>query len=193
MYEYIVYAHRGASSYAPENTMAAFNKALMLGTNGIELDLKKTKDNKIVIFHDKKIDEKSNSVGKLSDYTYEELLKFDFGSWFDKVKFKDEKIVLFEDFMKVFGKENITLAIEIKDDNIEKDTLDIISKYGNISKIFITSFEYSILEKVRNISKDIKIGWLINDDITSGNINMLKAISRKSNMSKCKYCFKTRN
>ena len=69
---YINYAHRGASSYAPENTMVAFKKALELEATGIELDLQKTKDGKIVIFHDNFIDQKSNGNGKISDYTYDE-------------------------------------------------------------------------------------------------------------------------
>ena len=88
------YAHRGASSYAPANTMSSFKKAFQLGSNGIELDLKKTKDGKLVIFYDKEIDKKSNGTGKISDYTYNELLELDFGSWFGK-EFKNEKIVLF--------------------------------------------------------------------------------------------------
>lgn len=50
--KFINYAHRGASSYAPENTMSAFRKSIELGANGIELDLQKTKDDKIVVFHD---------------------------------------------------------------------------------------------------------------------------------------------
>jgi len=89
---FVNYAHRGASAYAPENTMSSFKKAFQLGSNGIELDLQKTKDGKIVIFHDKEIDKKSNGTGKISDYTYNELLEFDFGSWFGK-EFKNEKIV----------------------------------------------------------------------------------------------------
>lgn len=60
MNKFINYAHRGASNYAPENTMVAFQKAIELGANGIELDLQQTKDGKIVIFHDEKIDNKSN-------------------------------------------------------------------------------------------------------------------------------------
>ena len=52
MNTFVNYAHRGASAYAPENTMAAFKKAFQIGTNGIELDLQKTKDEKIVIFQD---------------------------------------------------------------------------------------------------------------------------------------------
>ena len=91
MNKFINYAHRGASAYAPENTMSAFRKAIELEANGIELDLQKAKDGKIVIFHDDFIDEKSNGIGTISDYTYNELLKFDFGSWFD-LKYKDERI-----------------------------------------------------------------------------------------------------
>lgn len=98
---FINYAHRGASEYAPENTMSAFDMALQLGANGIELDLQRTRDGKIVIFHDNKIDNKSNKRGKISDYTYQELLDFDFGSWFS-LKYKGEKIVLFQDFAKSF-------------------------------------------------------------------------------------------
>lgn len=92
MNTFVNYAHRGASAYAPENTMSSFQKALDIGANGIELDLQKTKDNKIVIFHDDIIDKKSDGIGKISDYTYNELLKYDFGSWFDN-KFENERIV----------------------------------------------------------------------------------------------------
>ncbi len=74
--KFINYAHRGASSYAPENTMSAFRKAIELGANGIELDLQKTKDNKIVIFHDDFIDNKSNGKGRIEEYTYQELYNF---------------------------------------------------------------------------------------------------------------------
>lgn len=70
---FVNYAHRGASSYTPENTMSAFRKALELRATGIELDLQKAKDRKIVIFHDSTINKKSNNKGKISDYTYNGL------------------------------------------------------------------------------------------------------------------------
>ena len=144
---FVNYAHRGASSYAPENTMSSFKKAFQLGSNGIELDLQKTKDGKLVIFYDKEIDKKSNGTGKISDYTYNELLELDFGSWFGK-EFKNEKIVLFEDFMKSVSDKNLILAIELKEEGIEKDTLEIIDKYYNKANIFITSYImlYQMLE-----------------------------------------------
>ncbi len=173
---FVNYAHRGASAYAPENTMSSFKKAFQLGSNGIELDLQKTKDGKIVIFHDKEIDKKSNGTGKISDYTYNELLEFDFGSWFGK-EFKNEKIVLFEDFMKSVSDKNLILAIELKEEGIEKDTLEIINKYYNKDNIFITSFLYNALSNIRKLDNNIKIGWLIGEDINKKNVSELVKIS----------------
>lgn len=176
MNTFVNYAHRGASAYAPENTMAAFKKAFQIGTNGIELDLQKTKDEKIVIFHDDKIDEKSNGTGKISDYTYKELLEFDFGSWFSE-EFENEKIVLFEDFMKEISSKDLILAIELKEEGIEKETLEIIKKYYNKANVFITSFIYNALLNVRKLDKTIKIGWLIKEDINQKNILEFMKIS----------------
>lgn len=172
---FINYAHRGASEYAPENTMSSFDKALQLGANGIELDLQMTKDGKIVIFHDSKIDKKSNKTGKISDYTYQELLGFDFGNWFS-LKYKNENIVLFEDFAKKFLSKKLTFAIELKEEGIEKETLNIIKKYATHNNIYITSFKYKALENMRKLDSDIKLSWLIEDRINKNNIEKLLKI-----------------
>ena len=73
-----VWAHRGASGYAPENTLDAFRKAVEMGADGIELDVQMTKDGELVVIHDETIDRVSNGKGWVKDYTYEELKKFDF-------------------------------------------------------------------------------------------------------------------
>ena len=172
---FINYAHRGASHYAPENTMIAFRKALELKATGIELDLQKTKDEKIVIFHDEQINRVSNGTGRISDYTYDELLRFDFGSWFSN-EYKDEKIVLFENFAKEFLSKDLTFAIELKSENIERQTLDIINKYKVHYNIYITSFDYNILEEIRKIDSKIKISWLIKESINKSNIEKLLKI-----------------
>lgn len=172
---FVNYAHRGASAYAPENTMTSFRKALQLCANGIELDLQQTKDGKIVVFHDNKIDKKSNGKGKISDYTYKELLDFDFGSWFN-LKFKNEKIVLFEDFAKEFLSKELTFAIELKQEGIEKDTLDIVKKYATHDDIYITSFNFNALKNVRMIDSNIKLSWLIEEKINEDNVSKLLKI-----------------
>lgn len=171
---FVNYAHRGASAYAPENTMVSFKKVIELGASGIELDLQKTKDGKIVVFHDKKIDKKSNGIGRISDYTYNELLKFDFGSWFSQ-KYTGEKIVLFEDFCKEFLSRDLTFAIELKCKEIEKSTLELIHKYKKHDNIYITSFLYSSLENIKKFDENIKIGWLV-DSINKENVNKVLKI-----------------
>lgn len=160
----INYAHRGASSYAPENTISSFDLGIKMLANGIELDLQKTKDGKIVIFHDDVLDNKSNCKGKIEDYTYEELLKYDFGSWFDE-KYKNEKIVLFEDFAKKYFDKKLTFAIELKGVGFEQEATDIINKFKRHNNYYISSFKYEALENVYNIDKNIKISWLISTEI----------------------------
>lgn len=176
MKKFIVYAHRGASFYAPENTLAAFNKAISLNTPGIELDLRLTKDRKVVVFHDEFIDKKSNSIGKIKSYKYKDLLKFDFGSWFSK-DFINEKILLFEEFAHNFLVKDLYYSIELKEPKLERKTLKIINKYAKYkNKIQISSFDYKILKKIRRLDKNINISWLIKDDINEKNIKKLKKI-----------------
>lgn len=174
--DFIIYAHRGASAYAPENTKVAFEKAIELKANGIELDLQKTKDGKIVIFHDNYINKKSNGTGKIEEYTYQELLELDFGIWFDN-KYQNEKIVLFEDFARDYLDKDLTFAIELKVLGIEKETLEIINKYKVHNNIYITSFLYEALANVRKIDPNIKLSWLIEDRISKENIEKLLRIN----------------
>ncbi|MBQ2937995.1 MAG: TIM barrel protein [Clostridia bacterium] len=160
------YAHRGASSYAPENTIKSYDLGIEMGATGIELDLQRTKDGKIVVFHDDKLDNKSNCKGKIEDYTYAELLKYDFGSWFDE-KYKNEKIVLFEDFAKKYFDKNLTFAIELKGIGFEQEVIDIINKYKKHNSYYITSFKYEALKNIYNIDKNIKKSWLIQTKINN--------------------------
>ena len=76
----LVWAHRGASGYAPENTLAAFEKAVELGADGVELDIQLTKDDEIVVIHDEKIDRTSDGEGWVKDYTLEELRGFNYNA-----------------------------------------------------------------------------------------------------------------
>ena len=80
IYNTLVYAHRGASGYMPENTMASFELAAEIGADGIELDIQLSKDGKIVVCHDYKIDRTSNGNGYVKDMTYEELRRFNYAN-----------------------------------------------------------------------------------------------------------------
>lgn len=153
-----VYSHRGESKYAPENTMSAYYLSYLVGSDGIEVDLRKTKDDILVLIHDKSVDRTSNYSGKVSDYTYQELLKMDFGNEY----FKGEKIVKLTEFLKNFSGRDIDIYIELKEIGYEKLIVDTLKKF-NLNNVVLISFKYNLLKKIREIDNTIKIGWLIYD------------------------------
>ncbi len=176
--DFMVLAHRGASAYAPENTLASFYKALELGANGIETDLQKTKDGVIFLFHDDRLDKKSDKKGTATDYTWSELREADAGSWFS-LKYKGERLITFEEFLLFFGRRNLFLAIELKSPFNEKEVkevLRLIDKYNVRDKTTLTSFIFENLEAVRSVDKEIKIGYLLIKKIDIDVIYQLEAI-----------------
>lgn len=165
-----VYSHRGESSYACENTMTAFYLAYLVNSDGIETDVRKTKDDVLVLIHDKTIDRTSNGSGKVSEYTYKELLKMDFGN----EKYKGEKIVKLDDFLKYFSNMKVNIFLEIKERGYEQDIAKLVLKYNN-PFITIISFKYDVLKKLRNLSNEINLGWLIYD-LNDNNLKQCKDI-----------------
>ncbi|CAG0947487.1 partial Glycerophosphodiester phosphodiesterase, partial [Anaerolineae bacterium] len=87
----LIIGHRGGSAYTPENTLSAFNHALELGADGIELDVTLTKDNVPVVIHDDKVDRTTNGHGLVKDLMLDQIKQLDAGSWFNE-KFRGEKI-----------------------------------------------------------------------------------------------------
>ena len=81
-----VWAHRGASAYAPENTMVSFQKAVEMKADGIELDVQMTKDGELVVIHDETIDRTSDGKGWVKDYTLEELRQFNYNKTYPEVE-----------------------------------------------------------------------------------------------------------
>ena len=107
-----VWAHRGASGYAPENTLDAFRKAVEMGADGIELDVQMTKDGELVVIHDETIDRVSNGKGWVKDYTYEELKKFNFNK--THLEYTKEEIPTLEQVYLLIKPTNLTINVEIK-------------------------------------------------------------------------------
>lgn len=147
----VIYAHRGASGSAPENTMAAFNKAVAFGANGIECDVQMTKDAKLVICHDETVDRTSNGKGFIKDKTYKELMSLDAGSWF-RSEYVGEKIPLLEELLTLVKKSVLYLNIELKNgviqyEGMEEKTIDMVKSFGLQGKTIFSSFNhYSIYD-----------------------------------------------
>lgn len=164
-----VFAHRGFSGKYPENTMRAFKEALKLDIDGIELDVHKSKDGKLVVIHDEDVKRTFNGEGEIKDFTFDELRKLSC----KKVDFKNDVecgIPLLEEVLDLIKNKPIILNIEIKNDiayykNIEKDVLNLISNFNILDKIIISSFNHETLRRVKEINKDVKIGILYEREI----------------------------
>ncbi|MGL5918536.1 MAG: glycerophosphodiester phosphodiesterase [Cetobacterium sp.] len=158
-----ILAHRGASGTAPENTIAAFKKALIDGCDGFEFDVQQTKDRKLVVFHDWTLERTSNGSGYLRDYTLEELKKLDAGSWFSE-QFIGERIPTLKEVLDIIP-DNLLINIELKEEySIERGTenllLDTIKNYKH-KNIIVSSFSHNLLKNLKDLDKSVKIGLLV--------------------------------
>lgn len=159
-----VYAHRGASGHAPENTMAAFRKAVELGSCGIECDVQLTSDGRLVICHDETLDRTTDGKGFIKDHSYSELMELDAGSWFDD-RFRNERIPELSQLLRLVRDNHLLLNIEIKSGivlypGIEDKVIAQVKEFGLQDSVIISSFNHYSVKKCRDIAPDIKTGIL---------------------------------
>jgi glycerophosphoryl diester phosphodiesterase len=179
---FVVYAHRGASEYAPENTMSSFQLGVQMGANGIETDVRRTKDGVLVLFHDKDFTRVIGCEGCIADYTYEELMQFYVKN--EKTDTKDI-IVSFEDFLRYFSFRDLHFAIELKED-LAEETLALLDRYNMKEKAIITSFQYDYIKRVKELRPDWRVGYLVkevNDEL----LQQLAAIGGEQLCPRAKY------
>lgn len=164
--EFFVIAHRGASAYYPENTLSAFEAAIEMNADMIELDVLITKDNVPIVFHDEKLDQKTNGKGLVVDHILAEIKKLDAGSWFGE-KFKNERIPTLREALEL-TKDKILVNIEIKTEavtdrtepGIVKIVLDLVEELQMSDQVIISSFDYRVLERIRNSNSSVKVAML---------------------------------
>lgn len=165
----INFAHRGASGDYPENTMLAFKEAIKVGATGIELDVHKTKDGKLVVIHDEDIERTFKGRGLVKDFTLEELKIFNCR----KALFSDHgecHVPTLEEVFKLVKKHPITLNIELKTDEIhyegiESDVIELINNYQLKNQILISSFNPNSIKLCKEIDSQIKTGLLYYEPI----------------------------
>ncbi|MCP8310974.1 MAG: hypothetical protein L6N94_05695 [Candidatus Methylarchaceae archaeon HK01M] len=145
----LIIAHRGASSYEPENTLRAIERALDVRADMIEVDVRSSKDGQIVVIHDGSVDRTTNGKGHVKDLTLEELKKLDAG--------KGEKIPTLKEVID-YVRQKVILVIEIKVTNIERSVAKIIEREGIARGAIITSFFHPIVKKVKEANPIIKTG-----------------------------------
>ncbi len=153
-----VIAHRGFSSKAPENTMAAIKEAFLSGVSHIEIDVQLSKDGEVILFHDSSLDRTTNGYGKVAYKTLKELKSLDAGSWFSS-QFKGEKIPTLEEVLEWLPQEGVTLIIEVKSTKgifgIESKIASLLQKSGKGHQVWLKSFDKSVLYKFEKLVPEI--------------------------------------
>ena len=143
----VVFAHRGARAYAPENTLASFELAVSQGADAIELDARLTADGHIVVFHDRMLGRTTNGTGRVTQKTLAELRDLDAGSSFSE-KFRGEKIPLLEEVVKC-GMEGRILFSSFSASNLKRsrELLPGVPRgllaYPHLAGVWARSFGFS--------------------------------------------------
>ena len=162
-----IFAHRGFSGKYPENTMIAFEKAVEIGVDGIELDVHLTKDNELVIIHDEDVKRTTNGEGLVKDMTLEELKKYDASATFVG-QYGINPIPTLREYFELVKDTNIITNIELKTSvyeyhTIEKRTIDMVREFGLEDRIIFSSFNHFTVKRCEEIAPEIKRGFLTGD------------------------------
>lgn len=188
-----VIAHRGYSSEAPENTLAAFEKAGEYGFNAVELDISWTSDDVPVVLHDPIINrtaQKQNGKNLViprfcSFMSYDKLTNFDFGSKFSE-DYKGTKIPTFDETLDCCADQDVDMYVEIKkysgfNSDKAKILVDAVKEKGLENKVTWISFDEDYLKEINELLPDARLGFLCENKVTSKTIDKLKELDTEEN------------
>jgi glycerophosphoryl diester phosphodiesterase len=159
----IIFAHRGASAHAPENTLAAFELALRQGADGIELDAKLSKDNQVVVIHDPTVDRTTEGTGDVKSLSLADLRKLDAGSHFD-IAYQGEVIPTLDEVCKAVGQMTF-INIELtnyasKTDRLPDRVAAVVRKNKLSRRVIFSSFNPLALFRIHRLIPEAPIGLL---------------------------------
>jgi glycerophosphoryl diester phosphodiesterase len=163
----LIIAHRGASGNAPENTLAAFRKAVALGATFIETDLQLSRDARFVAIHDATVNRTTNGHGAVHDMALADLRKLDAGSWFGS-EFAGERIPTLEEILEFSKKNDVVFYLEIKPGAAwggEHALIGALRETGEIPRVVVISFDAAIVLNLRKIEPTLMTGLLYDGQI----------------------------
>ncbi|MFN3150615.1 glycerophosphodiester phosphodiesterase family protein [Bremerella sp.] len=170
-----IMAHRGASSKAPENTLAAFQQAIEDGADWIELDVQETSDGQVVVMHDSDFMKLSKNPIKIWDATTDDLKDIDIGTWYS-TDFADERVPTLAEVLALC-KDKIGVNIELKyyghDEMLEQRVADIVDQQGMNDQVMAMSLKREGVMKMKSIRPQWKVGLLMS--VAAGNLSKLEA------------------
>lgn len=159
----LIIAHRGASGYAPENTMAAFKVALEMGAKAIELDVHQTRDGRLVVIHDGDLKRTAKFKKRIKELTYSQLKEQEVGSWFHS-DFRGEAVPLLDEVYDLC-QGRAELHVELKKGSslypgIERNVLELVERRGAWETTLFSSFDHTALFNIRDLSEKARLGYL---------------------------------
>ncbi len=162
----LVYAHRGASAYAPENTLLSFQKAVDMHADGVELDIQLTRDDQIVVIHDERIDRTSNGTGWVKDYTLAELRKLEFNKNFPELGHAD--IPTMQEVFDLLKPTNLRIDIELKTGEVfypqlEEKILALTKENHMEDRVEYSSFNHYTCKRLHELDPSVYVGFLYMD------------------------------
>jgi glycerophosphoryl diester phosphodiesterase len=163
----LVIAHRGASGHAPENTLAAFKKAVAMGATFIETDLQLSRDARFVAIHDATLNRTTNGEGLVHDMALAELRRLDAGTWFGS-EYAGEKIPTLEEILAFSKKNDVVFYLELKPGGSwggEHALIGALRESGEIPRTVVISFDASIVLGLRKIEPTLMTGLLYDGQI----------------------------
>jgi len=163
----LLIAHRGASGYAPENTLAAFRKAVAMGLSFIETDLQLSRDARFVAIHDDTVNRTTNGQGSVHDMTLAELRRLDAGSWFGS-SFVGERIPTLEEILEFAKRHDIVFYLELKPGGSwggEHALIGALRESGEFARVVVISFDSALVAAVRRVEPTLMTGLLSDGQI----------------------------
>ena len=160
-----IIAHRGASGHAPENTLAAFERAVQLGAGFIETDLHLTRDAQFVAIHDATLERTTNGRGAVRDFTLRELRRLDAGKWFDR-DYMGQRIPTLDEILEFARKNDVIFYLEVKYDaawGMHHSLMAALQKVENAARTIVISFDQTTLAALRRVDASIMMGLLADE------------------------------
>ncbi len=154
----LVCAHRGRSGLFPENTMAAYEAAVEIGADFMELDVRSTADGEIVCIHDSTVDRTTDGSGEVSEMTLEQVQALDAGAWIDD-DFAGERIPLLGDVLEQIAP-RLVIDIEIKQRGIAEQVAQIVQQAGAVRRVTIVSFDTGDLRTAKSTEPQLACGLI---------------------------------
>ena len=161
----LIIAHRGASGYAPENTLASFAKGVEMGADMVELDVHLTKDDSVVVMHDYNVQRTTNGKGDIEAMTFPELRQLDAGSWYNSA-YQNEKVPTLSEVLKlVNGRAKVLIELKWPAKGLYKNLVEkvaaVVRDCGAESWVILQSFETAYLKDISRLEPHLKQEQLV--------------------------------